>query len=137
MRVRTAWAMVVLIVGAGLAPGILGAADDRSMRQAFETLDGNGDGIVSQEEFDQNKVKVFFSTLEEFRRDRMLSFEETRLSRAAFDDADTNGDGKLAGAEWVLAPFAQYTTYDPDGDGAITYEEFAAGIAPFLRQPSG
>jgi Ca2+-binding EF-hand superfamily protein len=103
------------------------------LQAAFDTLDGNGDGVLTREEFDQNKVKVFFSTLQEMARDKSLDFEETRLTRSAFDAADTNGDGKLSGAEWVLADFGQFETYDPDGDGAITYEEFAVRVRPFLR----
>lgn len=127
------WSQVVVPGAAVLAAGLAVAQDEQSLREAFAILDQNGDGRVSEEEFAQNKVKVFFSGLETFRRDRTLAYEQTRITREAFEAADTNGDGKLAGAEWVLAPFAQYTTYDPDGNGAITYEEFAAGVAPYLR----
>ena len=109
------------------------AADEAGLQQAFATLDSNGDGMVSQAEFDQNKVKVFFSTLEQMARDKSLDFEDTRLTRATFDRADTNGDGQLSGAEWVLADFGQFTTYDPDGNGFIDYQTFAATVRPFLR----
>lgn len=109
------------------------AAQEADLESAFETLDGNGDGVLTREEFDQNKVKVFFSTLQEMARDKSLDFEDTRLTRAAFDAADTDGDGRLSGAEWVLADFGQFSTYDPDGDGAITFDEFAAKVSEYLR----
>lgn len=130
------WIHAGLAVAALVSAGLAAAQDARTLRGAFETLDQDGDGKVTEEEFAENKIEVFFSGLQAFGRDHTLTYEETRITREAFEAADTNGDGKLAGAEWALAPFAQYTTYDPDGNGAITYEEFAAGVAPYLRGPA-
>lgn len=124
----TAATLVLAVTLGGMA-----TAEEANIRSVFEVLDSNGDGVVTRAEFEQNKVKVFFTTLEEMSRDKSLDFEDTRLTREAFDAADNDGDGKLSGAEWVLSDFGQFTTYDPDGNGAITYEEFAEGVRPFLR----
>ncbi len=53
-----------------------------------------------------------------------MSFEETRLSKAAFSAADGDGDGKISGLEFIDARFAQFDVYDQNHDGLLTFEEF-------------
>ncbi len=91
-------------------------------RQLFSELDTNSDDRVSRVEFRINKMKVFH--LRDADKDNHLSFEETRLSKAAFSTADGDGDGKISGLEFIDARFAQFDVYDTNHDGVLTFEEF-------------
>ncbi len=91
-------------------------------RQLFSELDRNRDDLVSRVEFRINKMKVFY--LRDADEDNHLSFEETRLSKAAFSAADGDGDGKISGLEFIDARFTQFDVYDQNRDGFLTFEEF-------------
>ncbi len=91
-------------------------------RQLFSELDQNRNDRVSRAEFRINKMKVFH--LRDADADNHLSFEETRLSRAAFSAADRDGDGKISGLEFFDARFTQFDVHDTNHDGVLAIEEF-------------
>jgi hypothetical protein len=74
---------------------------DKEARDIFATLGPDSNGHVTRVQFEQTKLNAFY-----FRHRptgdyemKPLTFEETRLSRAFFDKADTDHDGTLDGVE--------------------------------------
>ena len=95
-----------------------------TLKEVFDILDANHDGVVTRQEFLRNKTEVFYFFLKEVGMDQHLDPGDIKITPAAFAEADLNGDGKLSGAEFVEAPFSQFDAIDRNGDGEITFEEF-------------
>jgi hypothetical protein len=124
---------IVLAVGAIRADGTLGEESypDRgeglgtrmTLKEVFDILDANHDGVVTRQEFQVKKVEVFYLFLKEVGLDQHLDPEDIKITPEAFAEADLNDDGKMAGAEFVQAPFSQFDAIDRNGDGEITFEE--------------
>jgi Ca2+-binding EF-hand superfamily protein len=106
------------------------AFTEEEIRQTFRLFDTNGDGRISPEEFDFNEVSVLFRSdignVNDPDRPLRLRYEDTKFSRAYFNELDQNGDGVLTGEEIIGAPSLQFGALDTNGDGFIEYDELAA-----------
>jgi Ca2+-binding EF-hand superfamily protein len=126
--------VIVLALGAIRADRTLGGESypDRgeglgtrmTLKEVFDILDANHDGVVTRQEFLLKKGEVFYLFLKEVGLDQHLDPGDIKITPEAFAEADLNGDGKLGGAEFIEAPFSQFDAIDRNGDGQITFEEF-------------
>lgn len=98
----------------------------------FALLDANGDGVIDPQEFQLRKTEVFFRSVRDMDAAMTLGPEDTNLTSEAFAEADLDSDGRLSGAEFVQARFAQFELYDADSDQSITSAEFEGFISEFL-----
>ncbi len=134
-------ALLVTSIGAGVfAAGSLEARPGNrgGERPTFETLDTDGDGMITQAEIDARWEERFQAfdpdgdgsvTLEEFKANMAAQAEE-RAERM-FTQLDSDGDGMLTrdvlelrqGRTGRIGNFIE--RLDADGDGAISAEEFA------------
>jgi len=81
---------------------------EQSIEGYLKTLDLDGDGLVSREEYD-----------------------------AAFRVMDVDGDGMLTKDEYFLGGALPFWKLDTDGDGAITFEEFQKGFDILDKEKNG
>jgi Ca2+-binding EF-hand superfamily protein len=126
--------VIVLALGAIRANWTLGGESypDRgkglgtrmTLKEVFDILDANHDGVVTRQEFLRDKTEVFYLFLKEVGLDQHLDPGDINITPGAFAEADLNGDRKLSGAEFVEASFSQFDAIDRNGDGEITFEEF-------------
>ena len=133
--------VIVLALGAIRADRTLGGESypDRgeglgtrmTLKEVFDILDANHDGVVTRQEFQVKKVEVFYLFLKEVGLDQHLDPGDIKITPEAFAEADLNGDGKLSGAEFVEAPFSQFDAIDGNGDTEITFEEFRTFVRPY------
>ena len=79
--------------------------------QAFDNHDADGDGVLSQEEYDG-------------------------ATSQAFKNFDKNGDGQITPDEMPATPRAQKTfqAMDKNGDGVVTQQEFQIHSAEWYQQ---
>lgn len=123
-RSPIALAFVLMILAAH------GSAEVRT-DELLSLLDTDGDRRISKTEFQVNKVAVVFRNVRE--PGARLRFEDTQVSRAAFDSFDTDHDGVLTTREVVEAPFFRFETYDTDKDGSIDAQELEEFVATLRR----
>lgn len=74
------------------------AFTDSEINQIFKKFDTNGDGKVTREEYEINKVEIIYRRVPTNPIEG-VTFEQTRVSRRFFDAADKNHDGKLSPQE--------------------------------------
>jgi Ca2+-binding EF-hand superfamily protein len=84
---------------------------------AFESVDVDGDGMLTQEEF--LRAELLRRTLAE-------SGGSDAGRKAIFDWADANRDGVLSQPEFADAGRQDFSCADRDGDGTVTLWEFYA-----------
>lgn len=128
------FALALVLALAGVCPWLPAAGQETQIRQAFELLDGDGNGRISRQEFQLNKTLIFYRGLQRAGETSSLRLEESNLTPEAFAEADTDGDGVLSGSEWIEARFAQFEIYDADGDQAISLEELETGMREYVRE---
>jgi Ca2+-binding EF-hand superfamily protein len=104
-----------------------------TVKEVFEILDANHDGVVTRQEFVLKKTEVFYRFLKVVGLDQHLDPGDINITPQAFAEADLNGDGKLSGAEFVEARFSQFDAIDRNGDGEITFEEFSEFVRRYQR----
>jgi Ca2+-binding EF-hand superfamily protein len=100
-----------------LAPAT--AYTEKEITAIFRMLDSNGDGKVTREEYSANKVAIIYRNVQGGTAN--LTFEQTKLSRAFFDAADVDHDGKLSPVEIMDA--LPFEAVDTDRNGYITLDE--------------
>ena len=96
-----------------------GVLTEKEISDAFLALDTDGNGQISRIEFEMNKSKVICPSPKASKTD--LTFDETRMSRQAFDVADLDHDGTLSDLE--IATVLQFETVDTDGKGYLVLED--------------
>ena len=95
------------------------AYTDKEIISIFRMLDTNGDGKVTREEYSANKVKILYRNTP--KGDTTLTFDQTKVSRAFFDAADTDHDGTLSPVEAMDA--LRFEAVDKDQKGYITLDD--------------
>ncbi len=126
----TSLAFVLALLGP-IAPA--GSFTDKEAREIFATLGPDRNGHVTRVQFEQTKLNAFY-----FRHRpsgdyemKPLSFEETGLSRAFFDKADTDHDGTLDGVEIVDA--IRFENIDTKGRGYFDFSDLVAFLKKIAR----
>ena len=107
-----------------LAP-MAAAAEDRSA-QFFRELDGDGDGMVTPEEFTLNKGVILYML--DANHDLKVQRNETKLSAEQFAQY-AGPDGTLDGGEVFNLPAASFSAFDQNGDRRISRDEFRQQVA--------
>jgi hypothetical protein len=105
------------------------AYTDKEITAIFQTLDTNGDGKITREEYSANKVAIIYRNVHG--RSGNLTFEQTQLSRSFFDAADVDHDGTLSPVEIVDA--LPFEAADTDHKGYITLDDLRRFLARIGR----
>ena len=116
---RSLLGLMTLATVALAATSPVSAYTDREIKKVFQTLDTNGDGKVTREEYSANKVTIIYRNAP--MGATTLTFEETGLSRSFFDAADTDHDGTLSPLESIDA--LPFEAVDTDQKGYVTLED--------------
>ena len=129
-------------MGQGMGRGMgRGSGMGPSAGMMMQGIDSDGDGRVSGAEFMAWHDGVFAAmdadgsgtvTKEEFMAVRMgpgagqgpMAEEMQAAEAAAFDRADSDGDGTISADQFTDLAAAEFTAADADGDGALTAGEF-------------
>ena len=89
-------------------------------KRRFARIDQDGDGRFDHLDFRLKRVSLF--GLVDANEDGYLTLDETLLSPEAFQQFDSDGDGKISSLE--LADRRSFSVMDADGDEFITFEEY-------------
>jgi Ca2+-binding EF-hand superfamily protein len=107
------------LIASSSAIGVASAFTDKEITEIFKTLDTNGDGKVTREEYSANKVTIIYRNVPAGNTN--LTFKQTKLSRAFFDAADADHDGTLSPVEAMDA--LPFEAVDADRKGYITRDD--------------
>ena len=94
-------------------------------KRRFARIDQDGDGRFDRLDFRLKRVSLF--GLVDANDDDYLTLDETLLSPEAFQDFDSDGDGKISSLE--MADRRSFSVMDADRDEFVTFEEYVK----FLR----
>ncbi len=117
---RSILGAAAILVSSLAAAAPASAFTDQEIKAIFQALDTNGDGKVTREEYSANKVVIIYRNVPA--GNTTLSFEQTKVSRAFFDAADTDHDGTLSPLEVMDA--LPFEAVDTDRKGYIDLDEF-------------
>lgn len=151
MTYRSLAIVLSLLLIGQVFPAAPAAAQGLTAEEAakrFAIFDVNGDGRISKDEYELNKVLAIFDTQLERQRTRVaaggptggIDHRQIAIARATsglkpeiFDVLDSNGDGVLSAAEIVSSELMQFESIDRNGDGFIDRAEFNALIGLLFR----
>ncbi len=94
-------------------------------RRRFARIDQDGDGRFDRLDFRLKSVSLF--GLVDANEDEYLTLDETLLSPEAFQNFDSDGDGRISSLE--MADRRNFSVIDTDRDEFVTFEEYVK----FLR----
>ncbi len=94
-------------------------------RRRFARIDQDGDGRFDRLDFRLKSVSLF--GLVDANEDEYLTLDETLLSPEAFQNFDSDGDGRISSLE--MADRRSFSVIDTDRDEFVTFEEYVK----FLR----
>lgn len=87
--------------------------------EALLLLDGDGDGLVTYEEF-SSQMDTLFGGMDTDQNGRLERGEvESFMSGDVFDAADTNRDGRISKGEYDVQIRKDFEGADRDGDGSL------------------
>ncbi len=89
-------------------------------KRRFARIDQDGDGRIDRVDFRVKRVSLF--GLVDTTEDDYLTLDETLLSPEAFQDFDSDGDGKISSRE--MADRRSFSVMDTDRDEFVTFEEY-------------
>ncbi len=94
-------------------------------RRRFARIDQDGDGRFDRLDFRLKSVSLF--GLVDANEDEYMTLDETLLSPEAFQNFDSDGDGRISSLE--MADRRSFSVIDTDRDEFVTFEEYVK----FLR----
>lgn len=99
----------------------------------FEQLDSDGDGQISQSEFDQSHAKRFARWDRD--GDGSVTIEEAhrRVARR-FERIDGNSDGTIEESEFQAHGQERFSRMDSDGDGQVSRGEFDEALTKMRKR---
>ena len=123
-RILIAFGTTLLCAGGMAAQQVAPPSSDP--RTAFAQTDRNGDGVIDHEEFQERITEVFYFA--DTDKDGLVKPGELKVfdEKELFEDADTNGDGKLSLKEFVAARFKSFREADTNEDGTLSLDEVVA-----------
>lgn len=132
---------VIVLAGGLFATSALANPSNPSGQLTFNDIDQNGDGQLSQSEFQAVDVqeRVDHDALDtdnngqidesEFAAFEQASQDKMKEGRLTFSDIDEDGDGQLSQSEFQNVDVEErldYDALDTNNDGGIDQSEFAA-----------
>jgi hypothetical protein len=122
------------VLGLALAAALPSAADP-NFRTAFQRLDVNGDGVLSSNEFSAMPFpdSMLYTEARINRapgqpRDMMLILPGVRQDAVRPQQASAGPTG-----EQIVVVDRDFRRYDANGDAAVSYEEFGAGLVSMIQ----
>ena len=110
------------------------AFTEKEIDAVFKALDEDKNGKISREEFDDKKVTVIYQNAP-ITNDSLTSgdveFKQTKLSRAFFDSADVDKNGRLSPIEVTDA--LNFERIDRQGKGYLTKEDLQVFMSQIGR----
>lgn len=87
--------------------------------EALQLLDGDGDGLVTLEEY-SNRMDTLFTGMDTTQNGRLEYSEiDSFVSQDIFDTADTNNNGSLSKGEFDIQVLKDFQGADQNSDGAL------------------
>jgi Ca2+-binding EF-hand superfamily protein len=133
---RGTLARAPLLSGIALAAAGPALGADATVSDAFDRLDADRNGSLSQRELDvDTSLRGSFATLDT-NRDQRISGSEFRGSVSTtpgdpltFDALDTNRDGRLTETELATTPGRSLDWFDSNRDGRVSRDEYDRGAS--------